>query len=388
MTRRRVREAARARKGALAALAALLLACATAPPSGPESRVLRGPELVFGDERYSAWFADERDGVVYFGLSPFWTELWRTGDPAADQRHSGPHLIGRFDLASESFLPPLVARAEAPDVRSSVWDVLAHPNGWVYYTTFFEEMGRVRPETGEVERFAEAGLGLNELALGPNGDVYVTRYGGEGRDGALVVLSQAGKILRELPLHARDGAFTAAKSVAVAPKSGVVFVNADVLRAGSPVEYARFVVRPDLATVHGLRDAPELLFIAFDGSGRSAAVEDAGGTLRLEIGDDDRAGPSTDLGPRVPGDFAQDIHFAADGTAVIAFWSGRIELVRERAGRLERASLQLEKPADCGPPPGRSLVYSAFVSDGAVYATLYCGVAILRAPLPKEWRPF
>ena len=72
----------------------------------------------------------------------------------------------------------------------------------------------------------------------------------------------------------------------------------------------------------------------------------------------------------------------------IAFWSGRVELVRERDGRFERARLQLEKPADCGPPPGRSLVYSAFAERGAVYPTLYCGAALLRAPLPEAWAPF
>ena len=36
-----------------------------------------------------------------------------------------------------------------------------------------------------------------------------------------------------------------------------------------------------------------------------------------------------DLGPREATDFAQDIHIAEDGTAAIAFWSGRVELVRE-----------------------------------------------------------
>jgi hypothetical protein len=93
-----------------------------------------------------------------------------------------------------------------------------------------------------------------------------------------------------------------------------------------------------------------------------------------------------DLGPRAPVDFAQDIHFAPDGSAAIAFWSGRVELVRESDGRIEHARLDLDTPGDCRPPAGRSLVYSAFVTDRAVYATLYCGATILRAPLPADWR--
>ncbi len=383
------------RKGGLGALAALALAaCALLRPEAPRTELFRGPELVFGEERYSAWFGDERDGVLYFGLSPFWTDLWTSGDPAADRSHAGPHLIGRFDLSSRAFLPPLVARKAAPDVRSSVWDVLAHPNGWVYYTTFFEEMGRVHPQTGAVERFGALGLGLNELAAGPDGSVYATRYGtasgakgapGGATDGSLVVLAENGRLVREIPLHARDGAFTAPKSVAVDPKSGRVFLNADVLFADGSVEFARVVIEPDLESVYVLPEMPELLFVAYAASGRAILVEDAGGRLRLSVGDGERELASADLGTRAPGDFAQDVHFADDGTAVIAFWSGRVELVRERSGRYERASLVLEKPADCGPPPGRSLVYSAVVSGGAVYATLYCGAAILRAPLPEDW---
>ena len=389
IARARVWEAALARKGALAALVLVLAACVSPrpPAPAPTGAVLRGPELVFGDERYSAWFADERDGVVYFGLSPFWTELWRTGDPAADRRHAGPHLIGRFALATESFLPPLVARAEAPDVKSSVWDVLAHPNGWVYYTTFFEEMGRVHPDTGAVERFDALGLGLNELAVGPDGAVYATRYGSKEADGALVVLEPDGKLRREIRLHAQDGAFTAAKSLAVDPKSGLVLVNADVLHPDRPVSFAFFTVDPTAGAPVALVTERELLFAAYDPSGRGALVEAEDERLRLALVDGERTLASADLGPREWNDFAQDIHFADDGTIAVAFWSGRVELVRERDGRFERASLRLEKPDDCGPPDGRSLVYSAFAQHDRVYATLYCGVSLLRADLPRAWTP-
>ncbi len=376
------------------ALSLLVVAgCVSAPPPAPGPAVFRAPEAGTVVERYSAWFADERDGVIYFGLSVFWTALWATGDPRADLRFPSAHLIGRFELSSESFLPPLVARASGPDVRSSVWDVLAHPNGWVYYTTFYEEMGRVRPDTGEVEYFPELGFGLNELALGPNGRIYATRYGsgrddpGQRGDGAIVVVSESGLLLREIPLHARDGAVTAVKSVAVDPSSGRAFANADVLEVGGGVAFARFVLGADLALVAGPSFEPELLFVAFAPDGRMYTVEDDRGQLRLSLRGADRVAVTVELGKREPADFAQDIHFGADGTAVIAFWSGRVELVRERDGRVEHASLVLEKPGDCGPPPGRSLVYSAFATRNAVYATLYCGATILRAPLPQEWRP-
>jgi hypothetical protein len=370
----------------------LVAGCASGPPSELGPQIFRAPELGESGERYSAWFADERDGVVYFGLSPFWTALWATGDPTADLRVPGAHLIGRFDLASESFLPALVAREAGPDVRSSVWDVLAHPNGWIYYTTFYEEMGRVRPATGEVEHFPALGRGLNELALGPEGEIYVTRYGsglddpqGNG-DGALVVVSEAGRKLREAPLHARDGAVTAVKSVAVDPRSGRVFVNADVILDAGGVEFARFVLDADLSPVEVATGEAELLFIAFSSDGRMVSVEDERGRLRLALGGGERERATLDLGPRAPLDFAQDIHFAPDGSAAIAFWSGRVELVREIDGRFEHARLDLEKPGDCSPPSGRSLVYSAFVTARGVYATLYCGETILRGPLPADWR--
>ncbi|MEX2209065.1 MAG: hypothetical protein WEF50_22840 [Myxococcota bacterium] len=381
------------------ALALLVAGCASPAPRAadpnrlraPDTRIFRAPDVGGEGERYSAWFADERDGVIYFGLSPFWTALWATGDPSADLRVPGPHLIGRFELASETFLPPLEVRATAPDVRSSVWDVLAHPNGWIYYTTFFEGMGRVHPETGQVETFPALGLGLNELALGPNGRIYVTRYGsglaepGQRGDGAIVVTSESGLLLREVPLHARDGAVTAVKSIAVDPSSGRAIANADVIGSDGRVAFARFWLGRDLSLVGAPIFEPELLFVAFAPDGRMYAVEDESGHLQLELRGGVRVAETLDLGERHDSDFAQDIQIAADGTAAIAFWSGRVELVRERDGRVERASLVLEKPADCGPPPGRSLVYSAFTTETDVFATLFCGVTILRAPLPTVW---
>ncbi len=368
-----------------------LCACTTFLP-GRDPTVFRAPDVGSAEERYSAWFADERDGIVYFGLSPFWTALWESGEPGADLRVPGPHLIGRFELASESFLRPLELAAAADDVRSSVWDVLAHPNGWVYFTTFFEDMGRVNPSTGAVEYFPAVGRGLNELALGPHGRVYVTRYGsgiepaaGASQDGAVVMISETGEKLAEVALHALPGSVTAVKSVAADARSGSVIVNADVLTPGNGVAFARFRLDAELGRVEGPEFEPELLFATFTPGGRGYLVEDDDGRLRLLIRDGSMERAVLLLGPRVPHDFAQDIHVADDGTAAIAFWSGRVELVRERDGVFEHASVTLEKPDDCAPPDHRSLVYSAFAERGFVYATLFCGVTILRAPVPEAW---
>jgi hypothetical protein len=367
----------------LAALA--LCGCAL---RGPPPKVFHTHMLgLGGGERYSAWFGDERDGVIYFGLSPFWTELRaHGGDPKADLLEPSAHAIGRFDMTREAFLPPLIARRPGPDSRSSVWDVLAHPNGWVYYTTYFEEMGRVRPGAGDVELFESLGVGLNEIALGPEQNLYVTRYGADRGDGSVVVISPEGRLLREVRLHARKGATTAPKSIAVDPASGEVWVNADVIAPDGKVGFAAFQLAPDLSVKQRFDPPYELQFMAFDPGGRGFFVEERDGRLRLRVV---RAGTellAVDLGPRNPSDFAQDIHFAPDGTAAIAFWSGRVEVVRQKEGNYEHARLELERPKECVTENDPSLFYSAFVSDGSVYATLYCDAAIVRAPLPERYQ--
>lgn len=376
------------------ALCLIVAGCVSAGAPAPGPAVLRAPRAVADGDAYSAWFADERDGVVYFGLSDFWSAYWATGDPTAELREPAAQRIGRFDLASESFLPPLLLREAGPETRASVWDVLAHPNGWIYFTTFYEAMGRVDPATGAVERFPELGAGLNELALGPDGRILATRYGdasGDRRarsDGALVAISAEGRKLAEIRLHARDGAVTAAKSVAFDPRSGHSFVNADVISDAGGVEYGSFELDADLSLVRASLGDPELLFAAFAPDGRGVRIDDAAGRLRLSLVDSGRELATLDLGPRPAQDFAQDVHFAPDGTAAVAFWSGRIELVRRREGSFEHARVDLERPPECVPPEGRSLVYSAFVAPRAVYATLYCGETILRGPLPAQWRRF
>jgi hypothetical protein len=155
--------------------------------------------------------------VLYFGISAFWSALRAAdGDATADLATRGPRWIGRFDLANERFLPPLDLRPGG--AATGVWDVLVHPNGQLYFTTYFDLAGRVDPETGAVQEFANAGLGLNELALGPAGQVLVTRYGFGGDDeGSLVVLSERGEILAEHVLPDPPGLRAQAKSLAFDP---------------------------------------------------------------------------------------------------------------------------------------------------------------------------
>ena len=137
-----------------------------------------------GPEQYGSWFGDSDGKVLYFGLSSFWQLLWQCeaegGSLCAlrDLDHPGDHLIGRFDLAGEGFLDPLMVRRSGRDCRSSVWDVLAHSNGRIYYTTGWEEFGSVRPDGTGLSYYAGAGEGLNELWEGPAGEIYATRYFG------------------------------------------------------------------------------------------------------------------------------------------------------------------------------------------------------------------
>jgi hypothetical protein len=113
-----------------------------------------------GPEPYSAWFGDAGDTVLYFGTSPFWTLWWDTdGDPLGDLAEPGDHLIGRFDMAAGRFLPPLRVRSAEEGAHGSVWDVLVHSNGRIYYTTLFEEIGSVRPDGGDSGKGREGGSG-------------------------------------------------------------------------------------------------------------------------------------------------------------------------------------------------------------------------------------
>ena len=53
----------------------------------------------------------------------------------------------------------------------------------------FEEMGSVRPDGSDIRHFPDLGFGLNEIAEGPDGRLYVTRY---APGGSIVVLTPEG----------------------------------------------------------------------------------------------------------------------------------------------------------------------------------------------------
>lgn len=273
-------------------------------------------------------------GILYFGVSAFWSALRSSGgDPTADLAASGPRWIGRFDLAAERFLPPVELRPGG--AAGGVWDVLAHPNGQLYYTTYFDLAGRVDPASGAVQEFAGAGLGLNELALGPDGRVLVTRYGFAGDDeGSLVVLSEAGEILAEHVLAAPPGLRVLAKSLAFDPLRRETWLNTDLLplAGGAALHDARVL---DAGGRERLRFSdPELQFFRFAADGTGSFAEVAGPRLVLRErapGGSERVIPLDDDFAAAH-DFVQELRNEADGSTVLTRWSGRVHVVERDGG--------------------------------------------------------
>ena len=315
-------------------------------------------------EDYCAWYGDARDGVLYFGQAPFWAAHRASGgDPRADLEHPGPQLVGRFDLERERLLAPL--DVTAPGARSGVWDVHAHANGRVYFTTFYEEMGWTDPATGASGRFEGLGEGLNEIAPGPGETLLVTRYGG-GPDGsgAVLQLSPEGKLLAELAVPPPDGERlqVAPKTPAFDPLRGEVWTTNDLIPAdGGDVRYDAVVLGPEGRVLRRITE-PEIQFVAFgpDGGGHLAQVDSAGLRLRQP-----RTGRTIPLDPRFARslDFAQDVKPLSDGRVVVTRWSGHVHVVSP-GGRV--ASVRLP-PVDDG-----GLYYTAVARGRRVCAT-YCG---------------
>ena len=168
-----------------------------------------------------------------------------------------------------------------------MWDVLAHPNGRVYFTDFFGAAGYVEPATGRVVRFDALGPGLNELALGRDGQILATRYGSErGEQGSVVVLDAEGALLAEHVLGAPEGWRVAPKSVAWDPVREEIWLNTDLIpsgaQPGAEVGHDARVLGRDGR--ERLRFAePEVQFVAFadDGTGWFAEVD--GSLLSLRI---------------------------------------------------------------------------------------------------------
>lgn len=349
-----------------------------------------------GPEPYSAWFADTDGRVLYFGLSPFWLLWWRSGgDALADLEVPGDHLIGRFDLQRELFLPPLRVCATGPRCRGSVWDVLVHSNGRIYFTTYFEEIGSVEPDGSDLHIFEGIGWGFNELYEGPDGHLFVTRYSDDPLDatkqryGALVELTSEGRLLREVRFEKRGDRFTAPKSVAVDPISGEIWINSDIFPSAGRIRYERIRLAPDGAVLLREPAPPELHFVTFDPQGRGYFAESFEGMFRLRITSPDHELLEIPLGPREGVDFVQDIHVGPSGVAALAFWSGRVTLIRPVPDGYEQLDLRLTPPRGCPSLRQHPLLYSAFVFRDRVYATLHCGGTVLRATLPEgrsRWR--
>jgi len=320
--------------GAIALAAALMSCIGSVPePSPPSVYTADAPS---SKEHYCAWFGDARGDVLYFGQSAFWSAHRSGGGrPTADLDHAGPALIGRFDLAREQLLPPLDVTKRGD--RSGVWDVLAHPNGRVYFTTYFASAGYADPGTGEVRRFEEAGSGLNELALGPDGNVLVSRYGVRDGNGSVVLLDPDGAVLAEYALTPPAGFIAAPKTVAYDRLRQEIWVTTDLLPLsddpGARIRHDAYVLDGRGEQLRRI-ERPEIQFVAFadDETGYRAEVEDRKLWLRIlpPVANGSR---SADV--RIPlehafasdFDFVQDIQFAAGGRAVVMRWSGWVHLV-------------------------------------------------------------
>jgi hypothetical protein len=343
------------------------------------------------NERYCAWYGEASGPVLYFGQAPFWSAAQEAGPgdaPMADLAQPGPQWIGRFDLAGQQALPSLdVSESGA---RSGVWDVLPHPNGRIYFTTFYESAGSIDPATGEVARYPELGVGLNELALGPEDAIVATRYGGYGGDplasGSLVLFSPDGLLLAEHPLRAPAGYSLAPKTPAWDEAGGRYWLTTDLVRRDptappAPSEHPAIVLDAsgsEIARIGGV----ELHFVRFGREGWGAAAFVAEGALRVvKLGPGEPRwllAPSAGklIDPSFPElfDFVQDLSFGPGGELVVTRWSGRIHVLGP--GEDDRRDLQLPREDPSG------LYYAAALWNDEVCATWCADVAVVCAPLP------
>ena len=334
-------------------------------PAEPRLAVVHSGPPPSATESYCAWYAEVGGDVFYFGEAAFWSAMHAAGgEPTADLYSSGPQPIGRFDLKRERLLPPLEVGESLSD--SGVWDVLPHPNGLVYFTTFYESAGAVNPATGEVKRFPELGRGLNELALGADGNIVVSRYGGHGGSdqatGALVVFSPAGELVLEAELKAPPGLVLAPKTVAWDGDARRYWIVTDLvwrdMNQPAPVSMHPAVVLDERGAEIARIDEVELHFVRFAQGGRGVAVTEADGELRLiEL---DASPAATQLGvgrgllldAKFPGalDFVQDVAFGPRGEVLVTRWSGLVHVVEldpTGAGRAARV-LDVQLPREDG----------------------------------------
>ncbi len=386
---RRIRLMARVLAWALAlgSLPSILGGCARLLPRGgaPESGIaIETAPAPSAAERYCAWYGDARDGVLYVGEAPFgWADRKHGGDPTGDRREAGPQRIGRFDLRRRRLLEPLAVGSG--DDRSGVWDVLAHPNGRIYFTTYFESAGFVDPETGAVRRRGAETVGLNELELGPDGTLLASRYAGaDGRGGSVVVLHADGAVLRELPLEPPAGYRVAPKTVAYDRRRREIWVTTDLLPEdpSRAMRHDTYVLDADGRELRRI-ERPEIQFAAFAPDGTGYWAERDGRALHVRIEPADAATPAARSGRRIELDsdfegeldFVQDIKFARDGRAVLTRWSGWVHLV-EPGGRVE--TLRLPR-IDAG-----GLYYSAVAANRFICSTHCADVTVVCVPAGSE----
>lgn len=363
-------------------LLALGLACGRSPATAvPSSRAPAAGYEFFvapasdpaAKETACAWYGDARDGILYFGESAFWSGLRETGSPLADLDHSGPQRIGRFDLETRAMRSPLVLARQRP---GGTWDVLAHPNGRVYFTTLFEDAGWVDPESGEVERFSHLGAGLNEWALGPDETLLASRYGGDGASGnsknSILWLDTSGRKLAELPVGTKEGDTLAPKTVAWDRARDSIWVTTDRLpeRAGPGAHPT--VVLDFEGRRRAVIDDVEIQYVRFaaDATGYFAVV--SGRSLELAILPPEARGPGLEGARRIPLDanfnpeldFAQDLNLTSRGHALVTTWGGRIFAI-------DPADPGNVRTLDFPRPRGEGLYYTA-VGEGEHLCATYC----------------
>jgi hypothetical protein len=195
--------------------------------------------------------------------------------------------------------------------------------------------------------------------------------------------------VREIRFERDDQRFTAPKSLAVDPTSGEIWLNTDTFWGDGSVLHETLRLAPDGRVLSREVAPPELHFIRFAAGGRGYFAESLNAAFRLRITTGERELAVIPLGPRNPLDFVQDIHFTARGDTLLAFWSGRVTVIRQEGSAFRSLDLLLSRPKRCVPPEGRSLLYSAVAFGEKIYATLYCGASILSAPIPTRasaWR--
>ena len=326
-----------------------------------------------GAKRPCAWYGARDEGLLYFGEAAFWNALRETGEPTADLESRGPQRVGRFQLSpTPRMLAPIQVATDRP---SGVWDVFPHPNGRVYFTTFFASAGYVELKDNRVKRFPALGTGLNEWAAGPRDSLFVTRYAADSgaRGGSLLWMDPEGNSLGEIPLHASSKETQIApKTVAWDPQREELWVTTDVIpqRTG-PQAHPTLVLNLDGQERLRIHDF-EIQFVRFgsDGTGYLALTDNGALFLGILEPPPAAADPATIqrivLDPHFASDydFAQGLEFAEDGRIIVTTWSGGIYVVNPE-GNPTVQSLAFPRLDEDG------LYYTAVLAESHLCAT-YC----------------